>query len=75
MYWRMLKKDLKDKIGLNIILCIFMIISATLVVMSSGFIYTLVAGVNATYEKCNTSDVFFTVSKSISDEEGQRKKI
>ncbi len=37
MYLRMLKKDLKDKVGLNIVLCIFMIIAATLLVMSVGF--------------------------------------
>ncbi|MBR5419689.1 MAG: FtsX-like permease family protein [Lachnospiraceae bacterium] len=75
MYWRMLKRDLKDKVGLNIVLCIFMIISATLLVMSTGFIYTLVAGIDKTYEKCNTSDVIFTVPTSLSDKEGQRKTI
>ena len=73
MYLRMLKKDLKDKVGLNIVLCIFMIIAATLLVMSAGFMYTLAGGINITYEKSNTSDVIFTVSKSISDEAGQRK--
>lgn len=75
MYLRMLKKDLKDKVGLNIVLCIFMIIAATLLVTSAGFIYTFFVGAEKTYEKCNTSDVIFTVQKSISDEEGQRKKI
>ena len=75
MYLRMLKKDLKDKVGLNIVLCIFMIIAATLLVMSAGFMYTLAAGIDTTYEKCNSSDVIFTVAKSISDEEGQRKVI
>ena len=75
MYLRMLKKDLKDKVGLNIVLCIFMIIAATLLVMSVGFMYTLAAGIDTTYEKCNSSDVIFTVAKSISDEEGQRKVI
>jgi len=40
----MLKKDLKDKVGLNIVLCIFMIIAATLLVTSAGFIYTFLLG-------------------------------
>ena len=75
MYLRMLKKDLKDKIGLNIVLCIFMILAAILIVMSAGFIYTFIAGIDDTYEKCNTSDIMFLVDKSISDEEGQRKVI
>ncbi len=71
----MLKKDLKEKAVLNIVLCIFMIIAATLIVMSAGFIYTFIAGIDDTYEKCNTSDIIFTVDKSISDEEGQRQVI
>lgn len=71
----MLKKDLKEKAVLNIVLCIFMIIAATLVVMSAGFIYTFIAGIDDTYEKCNTSDIIFTVDKSISDEKGQRQVI
>ena len=75
MYLRMLKKDLRDKVGLNIVLCIFMIIAATLLVTSAGFIYTFFKGANDTYEKCKTSDFMFTVEKSISDEEGQRAKL
>lgn len=75
MYLRMLKKDLGDKVGLNIVLCIFMIIAATLLVTSAGFIYTFFKGTNDTYEKCKTSDFMFTVDKSISDAEGQREKI
>ena len=71
----MLKKDLRDKVGLNIVLCIFMIIAATLLVTSAGFIFTFFKGTNDTYEKCKTSDFMFTVPKSISDEEGQRAKI
>ena len=75
MYLRMLKKDLRDKVGLNIVLCIFMIIASTLLVTSAGFIYTFFKGANETYEKCKTSDIIFTVDKSVSDEEGQRAKI
>ena len=75
MYLRMLKKDLKDKVALNIVLCIFMIIAATLLVTSAGFIYTFFIGTNETYDKCKTSDFMFTIEKSISDEEGQRAKI
>ena len=71
----MLKKDLKEKVVLNIVLCLFMIIAATLIVISAGFIYTFIAGIDDTYEKCNTSDIIFTVDKSFSDEEGQRQVI
>lgn len=75
MYFRMLKKDLRDKVGLNIVLFIFMIIASTLLVVSSGFIYTFLKGSEDTYEKCNTSDLILVVERSFSDEEGQREKI
>ncbi len=75
VYLRMLKKDLTDKVGLNIILCIFMILSATLLVMSAGFVYTFLAGINDTYEKCNTSDIIFVVDRSVSSDEEQKEVI
>ncbi|MBO4389616.1 MAG: FtsX-like permease family protein [Lachnospiraceae bacterium] len=73
MYFRMLKKDLGDKVGLNIVLCIFMIIAATIVIMSAGFVITFFTGIERTYDKCKTTDAVFTVKKSFSDEEGQRR--
>ena len=75
MYLRMLKKDLRDKIGVNIVLCLFMIISATVVIMSVGFVYTFIAGIDRTYDKCKTTDGLFTVSRSVSDEDKNRKVI
>lgn len=75
MYFRMLKKDLKDKVGLNIVLFIFMIIASALMVISSVFIYTFLKGSEDTYEKCNSSDIIMVVDRSFSDEEGQRKKL
>ena len=75
MYLRMLKRDIKDKVALNIVLFIFMIISSTLLVMSTGFIYSFISGINKTYEKCNSSDVIFAVNRSIDNNERQQKKI
>ena len=75
MYLRMLKRDLSDKVGLNVILFIFMIIAATLVVISSGFIYTFISGIDRTYEKCHTSDFILLIDKSMTDYEGQKKAI
>lgn len=71
----MLKRDLKDKVVLNIVLFIFMILAATLLVMSAGFVYTFIAGIDATYEKCNTSDIILIVDKSVSSPEGQKTTI
>ena len=75
VYLRMLKRDLKDKVVLNIVLFIFMILAATLLVMSAGFVYTFIAGIDATYEKCNTSDIILIVDKSVSSPEGQKTTI
>ena len=75
VYFRMLKKDLKDKVVLNIVLFIFMLLAATLLVMSAGFVYTFIAGIDLTYEKCNTSDVIFLADRSVSDPEGQKQTI
>ena len=75
MYLRMLKRDLSDKVGLNVILFIFMIIAATLVVISSGFIYTFISGVDRSYEKCHTSDFVLLIDKSMTDYEGQKEAI
>ena len=75
MYLRMLKKDLKDKVVLNIVLFIFMILAATLLVMSAGFVYTFIAGINTTYEKCNTSDIILIVDRSVSSAEEQQDTI
>ncbi len=75
MYFRMLKKDLKDKIALNIVLCIFMMIAATLIVTSAGFVYTFISGIDDTYKKCNTSDIIFLFDRSFSDSEHQMELI
>ena len=75
MYFRMLKRDLKDKVTLNIVLCIFMMVAATLIVVSTGFVYTFLGGIERTYEKCNTSDIIFLADKSLSMDEEQKRII
>lgn len=54
MYFRMLKNDIKDKPGLNIVTCIFMIAAVTFTVIGSTMIYALFGGEQKTYEKCNS---------------------
>ncbi len=71
----MLKRDLKDKVTLNIVLCIFMMVAATLIVVSTGFVYTFLGGIERTYEKCNTSDIIFLADKSLSMDEEQKRII
>ena len=71
----MLKKDLKDKVVLNIVLFIFMILAATLLVMSAGFVYTFIAGIDTTYDKCNTSDIILIIDRSVSSPEEQKNTV
>ena len=70
MYFRMLKRDIKDKPGLNIVTFIFMVAAVTFMVIGSTLIYALFAGEQKTYEKCNSSDVFIRLDQSIADKEG-----
>ena len=73
MYLRMLKKDLTDKKGLNIILFIFMILASVLIVSSAQLLFTSIVMGEKTYEKCNTSDITMVTQAKISDEEEQKK--
>lgn len=75
MYFRMLKRDLKDKIGLNISLFAFMILASILIVISTHLLYTSLVGTEKTYEICNTSDLSIVTPHSVSDREDQREGI
>ncbi len=70
MYFRMLKRDLKDKPGLNIVAFIFMIAAVMFMVIGSTLLYALLGGEKKTYEKCHTSDGYFTVNADMSDRQG-----
>lgn len=70
MYWRMLKKDLKDKPGLNVVTFIFMIAAVGFTVIGITLLYSLILGSEKTYERCNSSDVIALMDKDLSDGEG-----
>ena len=70
MYFRMLKRDIKDKPGLNIVAFIFMVAAVTFMVIGSTLVYALFGGEKKTYEKCNSSDVYFRLDQSITDKKG-----
>ena len=70
MYWRMLKRDIKDKPALNIVTFIFMVAAVSFTVIGVMLLYSLIGGAQKTYEKCNSSEVIAVVDKDYSDEEG-----
>ncbi len=72
MYFRMLKRDLTDKIGLNITLFIFMILASVFMVISTHLLYTSFVASEETYDYCKTSDIVLITDCSITDKEGSR---
>lgn len=65
MYFRMLKRDIKDKRGLNTVAFIFMIAAVLFTVVGTTMIYALFVGEKKTYEKCNSSDAFIIMDHKI----------
>ena len=74
MYLRMLRRDIKDKPGLNAVTFVFMIAAVMFMVIGSTLLYSLFGGEQKTYDRCNSSDVYFLLDKSISDADGNREK-
>lgn len=75
MYWRMLKKDLKQKIGLNIVLFLFMIMASMFMAIGFVMLYTNLYGAKITYELCNTSDLLATINVPVDKPNANREKI
>lgn len=62
MFFKMLKKDLKNDIGLNIMLFLFISISAVLSVASLMIIYLFFMPYTRTFDACNTSQIVYAIS-------------
>ncbi|MBQ3514585.1 MAG: hypothetical protein IJA32_12455 [Lachnospiraceae bacterium] len=75
MFFKMLKKDLKLKKGLNVILFLFMTVASILVVASAIQVYAHLAGKERTFEICNSSDLVLISQSSVRDREKDREKI
>ena len=75
MYLRMLKKDLKEKIGLNIVLFIFMIMATMFTAIGFVMLYTTIYGANITYDRCNTSDLMATINVPVDEPDSNRERI
>lgn len=71
MFLRILKKDLQERIGLNIVLFVFMVVASTLVVISTLQLYANWEGYDRTFKVCNSSDVFLVNNQSVSERSKQ----
>lgn len=56
MFFRMLRKDLSESKGLNIIILMFMVIAATLASAGALLVFTDTHGVDVSRERCHSSD-------------------
>ncbi|HQM00802.1 MAG TPA: FtsX-like permease family protein [Ruminococcus flavefaciens] len=76
MFFRMLKKDLMSKKGLNTILFIFIFIASVLVFITSAVLYICFTGSAESKKLYKSSDVilFYNVPDEIADSEGERIK-
>lgn len=75
MFLRILKRELSDKVALNIALFLFLIIAAISTFIGSFLIYTNGKNTETTYSLCNTSDITIMAYHSLSDYKAQEKLI
>ena len=75
MFWRMLRKDLADKKGLNIILLIFMCFASVLTVASAILLYANTLGTKVTEDKVNAADLFIVAERDLDGTEERREEI
>ena len=75
MFFRMIKKDLKDSKGLNAIILLFMVIVSALVASSAILLLANIRGVRVSQERCKSYDAFIGYTKVVDKSEEQQKRI
>ena len=74
MFWRVLKKDLKRKKTMNVILLLFVILSATFASASLNNIMAVTGGVESFFDVANVPDLYLSIPES-SDMDQRVKEI
>ena len=75
MFFRMIKKDLKESRGLNVIILFFMVIVSALVASSALLIFANFRGVNMSQKRCKPYDAAFGYTKAVGAAEEQQKRM
>lgn len=75
MFFRMIKKDLKDSKGLNVILLIFMIIVSTLAAVSALLLLCNTRGIRTSQERTNSADMFGVFTPFGNEAEGAPQRL
>ncbi len=73
MFFRMIKRDLKESKGLNVIILLFMVMVSALVAASALLMFANIRGVKISQERCKPYDSMIIYSKLLDDTEGQQK--
>ena len=72
MFFRMIKKDLKDGRGLNVIILLFMVIVSTLITAGMLLIFANTRGVAVSRERCKPYDAIIGYQLLYADRDRQR---
>lgn len=75
MFFRMLIKDLKEKVGLNITLFLFMVVGTACLSLGISLLYANLGGAQVSYKKMNTSDLVIHVNSFVLDPERHDVKL
>lgn len=75
MFFRMIKKDLKESKGLNVIILFFMTLVTTLVAASSLLLFANTRGVKVSQERCKPYDGVVIYNQVLDKKEEQREQV
>ena len=75
MFFRMIKRDLKESKGLNVIILLFMVMVSALVAASALLMFANIRGVKVSQERCKPYDSLAIYNKLLDDAEGQQKSM
>jgi len=67
MFFRMLIKDLKEKVGLNITLFLFMVVGTACLSLGISLLYANLGGAQVSYNTMKTSDILVHVNSLVYD--------
>ena len=75
MFFRMIKKDLKESKGLNVIILIFMTLVTTLVAASALLLFANTRGVKVSQQRCKPYDGLIVYHQVLDKREEQRESV
>ena len=75
MFFRMIKKDLKEGKGLNVIILLFMVMVSTLASASALLLFANIRGVSKSQERCKPYNCVIYYAKVVGDSEKQEKRM